>query len=247
MRITALAATLAVASLAVGTADALDLSPGTSPWQTLATIDSVDGTSPDSNHRSNQAFMRCDDCSEWAASFARGEDIVTAPLPHFDGSVSRFTLKRTTDEVISKGLQAKFPDVQTYYGRNADGVTVELDSSLAGGVRVQYHAARGGMSYLDHVRADDPDMAMVSDNVRAAVQANAPVFRVYQQQMGKRASEALGTPEFTCATRPNKRPKKNKVPNKPSTQAPSRGEYDANCTYAWMGDNYCDPVNNVEG
>jgi hypothetical protein len=186
-----------------------------------------------------QVFMRCSECNSLAASLALGEDTLTIPLPNYDGTISRFTLTRTTDAVIAEELQAQFPDAQTYCGHNDGGVSIEVDSTITGGVRVQYHGTHGELSYLDLVRSDDADLEVASDQVRDAVSEGSPVFRVYLRTAGQRASDPLAANELQCSTEARG------VRSAAASQGWTRRLETSACGVPnFVNDGFCDPNNN---
>jgi hypothetical protein len=248
---TAAASALLAAATLSGTCTARELFPGDSPWDVLATVSERGSGKPTAEENPTQVFVQCSECMGLAASLARGEDRVTMPLPHYDGTVSRFTLQRTTDAVVAKELQAQFPDAQTYFGRNSQGVSVELDSTMGGGVRVQFHhGATGELSYLDKVDPSDRDLEFASQEVRDAVNHGIPVFRVYRRIAGKHASDPLASEEFTCVTTSSAV----KVDQDISQSSPQnlriapRSLQGGVCENpSWATDEYCDPSTNNAG
>jgi hypothetical protein len=229
----------------VTTSDALDLFKQHSPWALLSST-----TSPRDDGRpseTTQVFLRCAECTDLATSLTKGEGFLSVPLPSYNGAITRFALRRTTDATMSGELQAQFPDAQTYFGRNDEGVTVEVDATLAGGVRVQYHGKNGELSYLDRVRSDDVDLSLISEQVRAAVASESPVFRVYQHVAGQRASDPLSlfAHTTTCSTAPQSSTRDSDDVGADSAR---RRLQEGDCGLPnYVKDGYCDPLNNNAG
>jgi hypothetical protein len=225
--------------------DARDLFATTSPWDVLATVSNGDHTKS-TDASPTQVFVQCLTCADLATALASAGDDISLPLPSYDGTISRFTLKRTTDVVIAKALQTEFPDAQTYFGRNNNGVTIELDCTSAGGVRVQYHGAQGELSYLDRVRADDADLSFASSDVRKAVNIGIPVFRVYRRVAGQRASDPLASHDFKCSTTTKSVLHHSETMMRSLQDGLDSTAIDAEESCLWSNDGFCDPLQNSE-